>query len=190
MTRDEALAICAMNLKGSRDKDLLATARALDFLSSHPERLSSQEVGKLVGISGAMVRQFTGLLRLPEAIQRMIEGKQLGLDQAHNLGRLRSHPVELQQAAAEMLIGVTAKRARLFVTELIANPALPPGEAMERAAAKEAETEQRVRLVVMVPKERYHCLSRQARQRGARPAELASDILVSWLDSLEGEVRE
>lgn len=187
MTREEALAICSANLKGSHDKDLLGTARALSFLSSHPERLSSGEVGKLVGVTGSMVRQFLGLLRLPEAIQRMIEAKQLDLDRAVNLGRLRKRPVELQLAAAEAVVGITAKRARLFVSELRANPHLSLPEAMERAAAKEMATEPRVRLEVMLPKEQHHRLEEQAQRRGMQVAALATEVLGRWLESAREE---
>lgn len=119
------------------------------------------------------MREFTELPRLPEAVQRAIEGKQLGLGQTHTLSRLHARSLTLQLAAAETLAAVASERARLFVAELIANPALPVREAMERAAAEEAEQARRVRLAVLVPKERSYQLSRQARQREGQPAVLA-----------------
>lgn len=187
MTYEEALAICRANVKGSRDKEALRTARALDFLRLQSGKLSNREVGNLVDASGETVRQFLGLLRLPEAIQQLIDEKQLGLDKAHQLGRLRKFPLEMQLAAAEVLVSIKAQQARAFVTNLLATPEPLRAEVLARASAKRTGTEPLIPLVVTLPAERQQSLNQHAHRCGMSAAELAADILGRWLDSADCE---
>ena len=79
--RNTALAVCFSNLKGSKNKDLLLTARALEYLKELPEFGSNQRVAEQVGVSGEIVRQFISLLDLPDSVQKFFQDRELGLEQ-------------------------------------------------------------------------------------------------------------
>ena len=122
LDKNEALAICFRNLKGSKSKDLLMTARALKYLRGLPEFSSNKRVGDGVGVSGEIVRQFIALLDLPTPVQSHLEQRTLGLEHGRRLRQLQRTRPSIVEEVAEAMVSMTAMEARDLVEYLIRTP--------------------------------------------------------------------
>lgn len=188
LTRDEALAICFLNLKGPRDKDLLGTAQALKYLKSLPEFGSNSKVGKAVGVSGEIVREFLTLLELPESIQDLMLDQQISLEQGRRLWQLkRTHP-ELVEAAAEEMRTMTAVDSRHLVDYILRHPTTSVCEAKRRILDSKSRVTKEFHVVAILDEEEYRQLERKARQRCLPPSEMVSSIVEEWLRGVRDDV--
>lgn len=181
MDRQEALAISFANLKGPRDKDLVQTARALQSLKSLPEFGSNAAVGRAVGVSGEIVREFLSLLQLPRAVQELLETRQLSLEQGRRLWQLgRARPDAVLQAAQAM-VGLTAMDSRHLVDYLCKHRELSVSEAKERVLASKTVTRREFHIVARLGEEDYRELRRWARSQGQPVDELVTKVVLAWL---------
>lgn len=183
MTREEALAVCFANLKGPRDKNLLGTAKALQYLKSLPEYGSNEKVGRAVGVSGEMVREFLVLLRLPEEIQRLLDRRELTLEQGRRLWQLGRQRPELLQQAADAMTDLTAMDGRHLVDFLLRHPEVTVPEAKQRVLESKTVVQREYHVVAVLSEARYRMLEKRARCRGLPVDELVTRIVHTWLDS-------
>ena len=131
MNELEADAICFANLKGSKDKDLLKTAKALQYKKDLPEFTSNASVGKYYGVSGEIVREFLALLTLPEHVQTAISQGKIGLDTGARLARAMRQNPEAFDDLAEVVANLPALEARDVIEFTLKNPDIPAPQARQ-----------------------------------------------------------
>lgn len=183
MNREEALAICFANLKGPRDKDLLKTARALSYLKSLPDFGSNEKVGKAVGVSGEIVREFLALLRLPEPIQHLLGQGRLSLEQGRRLWQLGRQRPEILQATAEAMTNLSVIDSRHLVDHLLRHPDLSVAKATRRILDSKIVTEREFHVVAILSEGRYRELEKRSRRHKMGASELVTAIVQDWLTS-------
>ena len=179
MGRDEDLAVAFANLKGSKDKDLIRTAEALQRLK--PYYGSNPKLGEAVGVSGEIVREFLSLLKLPEEIQEMFSRRQLRLEHGRRLWQLaRKQPAALRQVAAEMQ-GMTAHDARDFVLYLLKHPELTANEAKRRVLGAKTTMTREFHVIALLSEDSFQKLRRQARKLSMPVDEVVTSVVEEWL---------
>ena len=183
MTHDEAIAIGFANLKGSKTKNLILTARALQFLKTSSTYDTNKQLGALFGVSGEVVREFLSLLQLPDDLQCLLEERKLSLEHGRRLFQLlRSRP-DILQSAAEAMQELTAIEARHLGDYLIRHPRCSVEEAkVELMKAKTTKIHE-YHVVAILDKQDYKRLSKLAELRGVSMNDLVSQILIQWLRS-------
>lgn len=185
MIEDQALAICFANLKGTRNKDLLTTARALQFLKSLPHYGSNAKVGEKLNVSGEIVREFLVLLQLPEGIQELIDQRKIGLDQGRKLWRLGRDRPELLHDAAGAMADLSAIESRHLIDYMLKHPELSATEAKRQLLATQTQTEREFHVIALLSEEQYRRLERRARGRKTSTSDLVTSIIAQWLDREE-----
>ena len=187
LDKGAALVICFQNLKGAKSKDLLNTARALRYLKTLPEFGSNQSVGEAVGVSGEIVREFLGLLDLPSCVQDYLAKEALGLEHGRRLGQLgKSRPDVVERAAAAMT-AMTAMEGRDLAEYLLRNPTASVAESIEALEVAKQVVEKEFRISTVLDEEQYQLLSSHARKLQMRTPELATAIIIEWLDAHDNE---
>ena len=182
LDKNRALAICFSNLKGSKTKNLLSTAKALKHLKSLPEFGSNERVGEQVGVSGEIVRQFIALLDLPASIHHYLDKNELGLEHGRRLWQLnRSRPTITEDAALAMT-SMTAMESRDLVDYLKRNPSSSIQEALDALEeAKPVVTEEHL-ICALVSKSEYEALATNARRNRSSVNDLVTSITRQWLE--------
>lgn len=183
MDRTEALAICFANLKGSKHKDLLLTARALHYLKSLPEYGSNSKVGSAVDVSGEMVRQFLALLELPRGIMEMIDRHELNLEQSRRLWQLSNHRPASLLEAADAIKTLSAMDARHVIKYLIRHPELSVTEARNQLLDSKTVSQKEFHVITLLSAEEYRSLTNAAQKRGLSPNALATNLVKRWLET-------
>ena len=183
MDRDEALAICFANLKGPKDKDLLATAEALRYLRGLPEYGSNGEVGKAVGVSREIVREFLTLLEFPRGIRDLFEQGKLKLEHGRRLWQLKRRRPDLVAEMAEAMTHLSAMDARHLVEYILKHPELSVTAARKRVLESKTVTEREFHVIALLPEREYKLLSEQARKRNLATDVLVTSIVERWLQS-------
>ena len=181
--RDQALAICFANLKGPKDKDLLATARALQYLKALPEYGSNAKVGRALGVSGEIVREFLTLLTFPEGIQVLFEDGQLKLEHGRRLWQLGRRRPELLKQVAEAMTDMSAMDARHFVEYILKHPELSVSEARMKLVESKTVTKREFHVIALLSEEQYKLLAEKARKRKVDVDVLVTSIVRRWLES-------
>lgn len=186
LNADEALAICIANLKGSKDKDLLATAKALRYLRGLAQYPSNAKVGEAVGVSGEIVREFLTLLRFPPEIEALFEQKVLtGLEQGRRLWQLTKQRPELLNEMAKAMATMTAMDSRHLVSDILKNRGLSVTEAQKRMSEARTVREEEYHVIAILPTEQYKQLSRQAGNKRVSVDKLVTSIVQQWLEMRE-----
>ncbi len=187
LDRNTALAICFGNLKGSKTKDLLRTAKALKYLKGLPEYGSNQRVGQQVGVSGEIVRQFTALLDLPSSVQQYIHTKELGLEHGRRLWQLNRVRPSIVEDAAVAMASMTAMESRDLTDYLKRNPSSSVREALDALeAAKPVTTEEHL-VCALVSKSEYEALNVRAQKMRRSVNDLVTSITRLWLEENNDE---
>lgn len=185
MNKEEALAICFANLKGSKDKDLLGTARALQYLKSFPEYKSNQKLGEAVGVSGETVSEFLTILRLPAEIQYLFEQRRLkSLEHGRRLWQLARTKPELLQETVEAISGMTAMDGRYLIDYIVRNPGVPVSEAKRTVMESKSVTKEEFHVIALLSDKEYRLLVNEARKREIPVDVLVTLIVRQWLESL------
>lgn len=183
MDRNSALTICFGNLKGSRSKDLLETARALKFLKDLPEYGSNQKVADQVGVSGEIVRQFISLLDLPPSVLEHIGESRLGLEQGRRLRQLYRDRPSIVDPAAEAMLSMTAMEARDFADYLRRNPASTVEDAIVAVETAKATIVTSHLVGALLTESEFNKLSLLAKKRKLDQNQLATNIIRQWIES-------
>jgi hypothetical protein len=182
--KEEALAICFANLKGSKDKDLLGTARALQYLRGLHEYSSNEKLGKAVGASGETVREFLTLLKLPKKIQSLFEQRELrSLEQGRRLWQLARNRPELLQETAHAISNITAWDGRHVIDYILRNPQVSAIEAKRAVMESKTIVEHEFHVVAIISEEDYRLLADEARKRRVPVDILVTSIVQEWLKS-------
>lgn len=190
MDKEEALAICFANLKGYKDKDLIGTAKALQYLKGLPDYGSNQKVGKAVGVSGEVVREFLTLLRLPDTIQSLFEQRQLKhLEQSRRLWQLARLNPSLLEETAQGITDLNALDGRHVIDYILRNPGVSVSEAKRRVLESKTITEQEFHVIALVSEDEYRLLADEAKKRKVAVDALVSSIVRQWLKSRGNDVR-
>ncbi|MDE2939893.1 MAG: hypothetical protein OXR67_13415 [Chloroflexota bacterium] len=183
--RAKALLVCFRNLKGAKSKELLLTARALQYLKQLPEFGSNQSVGEAVGVSGEIVRQFIGLLELPMSTRELLEAGVLGLEHGRRLGQIaRSRPEIVDQAAMAMTKMKTMD-ARDLTEYLVRNPSSTVDEGIQRLEEAKQIVKNQYHVSVVLDEEAYELLTSYSQERQMRLTDLATSIIIDWLGKNE-----
>ena len=188
LDKARALAICFSNLKGSKSKDLLLTARALEYLKRLPEFKTNQRVGEAVGVSGEIVRQFVGLLELPDEMQSHLERGSLGLEHGRRLLQIHRNRPEIVEESAQAMLSMTAMEARDLAEHLIRNPESPVEASLQTLRAAKKIVTKEYHVDVVIGESVYTLLRSQASKLNLSVAELASTIINEWLERHDNTV--
>jgi len=181
---EDALAICFSNLKGYKDKDLFATAQALSYLKTLPENRSNKKVGKLVGVSGEIVREFISLLRLPEAIQDLFKQGQLKhLEQVRRLWQLARINPGLLDETAVAISQISAWDGRLVIDYILKNPGVVVSDALKVVNDSKTITEKEYHVIAILSEEEYKLLAAEAKKHKTPVDLLVTSIVQQWLES-------
>ena len=177
--QDRDLAMAFANLKGSKDKDLIGTAEALQRLKSHYG--SNAKVGEAVGVSGEIVRQFITLLKLPEKFRDLLDQRMLGLEHGRRLWQLaRTNPHALAAAANEIR-GMTALDGRAFILYLLKHPELTPKEAKQRVLDSKTTTTKEFHVVALLSEDSFRKLRGRAKKLRKSVDKVVTAIVEDWL---------
>ncbi len=183
MNKEEALAICFSNLKGSKDKELFRTAQALQYLRNLPEYNSNNEVGKAVGVSGEIVREFLTILKLPDNIKDLFEQKKLRkLEQARRLWQLARNKPEILDDTAEAISELTAWDARHLIDYMIRNPLKTVHDAREAIINSKTQIEHEYHVIALLSENEYRQLSQISHQKRIAVDLLVTSIIQEWLE--------
>ena len=185
MDEIEALAICYGNLKGSKDKDLIITAKALRFLKKKYK--SNAALGKLTGVSGEIVREFIGLLDLPEGIQELLDARVLKLEHGRRLRQLARQRPTVVQEVADAIANRTAHEARYLVDYMIKHPDLAVTRAIREVEESKGVIEEEFHVVALLNKDSMRRLEIQAKRDRHSVSQLVTKIVQDWLRSRETE---
>ena len=181
LDKNEALAICFRNLKGTKTKDLLGTARALRYLRGLPEFPSNKHLGQQVGVSGEIVRQFIALLDLPPSVLSRIANGTLGLEQGRRLWQLRQTRSSIVEDVAEAITPMTAMETRDLVEYLTRTPTASVQDGMEALEAAKSTVLHEYHIDAVLDERAYESLRARARQERIRVNDLVSRIVTQWL---------
>ncbi len=181
MDRNEALATCFANLKGPREKDLLATAEALRYLKSLPDYDSNAKVGQALGVSGEIIREFLSLLMLPESTQKLFQERKLGLEHGRRLWQLSRKRPELVEQVAKTMVGLTSLDSRYFVDYILRHSEQGLDEAYSNWLATKTVRVREYHVVAIVDEATYRLLRRRAHARKQDVNELVSTVVKDWL---------
>jgi hypothetical protein len=182
MTIEQDLAVCFANLKGPKEKDYLATARALQRLKSHPQYNSDSKLGQAVGVSREVVREFLAILKLPDEIQALFGPQGLKLEHGRRLWQLARRRPELQHRVADAMSDLGAHDARYLVEHVLNHPEMSVAEAKRQVLESKTEVRREYHVIAMLSEEDYKALDKAAHLRRQPVDRLVTWIVESWLE--------
>lgn len=182
MDEEQALAICIAGVKGYKDKDLLPMAEAMQYLRGLPKYSSNVKIGKAIGTSGEIVREFLCLFRLPENIQTLFKIGQLNrLEQVRRLYQLsRKYPGLLDEAAS-ILSMVTAWDGRQIIDYLIKNPGVNVSEAKKAVLDSKQVIEKEYHVIAILSENDYLAFKNESQKYQTSVDKLVTSIVHDWL---------
>lgn len=183
MSVDDDLAIAYANLKGSKHKDFMGTARALARLKRQPEYNSNARLGEAVGVSGEMVREFLALLKLPVPVQKLFERGDLKLEHGRRLFQLSIRMPDKVEEVAAAVAGMTAMDARALIEYVLKNPRLPVDQAKSRVLNAKTRAIHEFAVMAVVREDEYKRLNEHARRRRVTLDKLVTSIVEDWLEN-------
>ncbi|MBI2171531.1 MAG: hypothetical protein HYU30_05865 [Chloroflexi bacterium] len=183
---DEALAVCFANLKGSKHKELMRTARALAYLKRLPQQGSDVKVARRVGVSREIVREFLALLRLPSEFHPLFENNELGLEQGRKLWQLLRKRPDLASDTTSVLKRLNAMDSRALVEYLLTHPDVSVLDAEREIIQSQTVVEREFHVVAMLPEADYRMLAKRADKRNTGVSELVTEIVQQWLRVNDG----
>ena len=179
--RDSDIALAFANLKGSKHKDLLATAEALARLKQHPDSNTNAKLGEALNISAEMISEFIGLLSLPHALRPLFNSRKLGLENGRRLRQLMKVRPEVVEVVASVMRNFTAIESRYLVEDLIRHPEITVGQAAARLADSRVKRSREYRVLAVLTEDEYEPLRREARRLGRDVNSLVTDIVKEWV---------
>ena len=183
MDRNTALTICFGNLKGSKSKDLLATAHALKYLKGLPDYGSNQRVAEQVGVSGEIVRQFISLLDLPVSVLEYISEAKLGLEHGRRLWQIYRVRPSIVEDAAEAMVSMTAMEARDFADYLKRNPIASVEDWISTVEAAKPTITTNHLVGAFLSESEFNTLNSMAKEQQIELSQLVTNIILQWIES-------
>ena len=187
MGRLEDIATAIRNMKGSKTKDLVATAEALRRLKKEPDLNSNKRLGEALGHSGEIVRQFLALLEFEDNqdIMTLFRSGKLGLEQGRRLKQLKArfpHDIALPKRAAFAMESLTAHQSRELVDYLIGHPDVSVETATEKVLSSQIHSIQEHVIIALLDQEHYQQLAAQSRRRQIPRDTLITQVIKDWLE--------
>lgn len=184
MDREEAFAICFANLKGSKDKDLVGLAGALRYLKGLPEYRTNDKVGKAVGVSGEMVREFLTFLKLPKPIQKLFKERQLKyVEQCRRLWQFERNRPGLLEEVAQAIRDMTVLEGRQVINFLLLYPDTSVMDAKMAVIKSRTVRQREYHVIAILSEDEYKSLFKEARRRKESVDVLVTGIVHDWLES-------
>ena len=192
MGRLEDIAIAIKNMKGSKTKDLVATAEALRRLKTEPDLNSNKKLGEALGHSGEIVRQFLALLEFEDNqdIMALFRSRKLGLEQGRRLKQLKDRfprDFALPGRAALAMESLTAHQSRELVDYLVSHPEVGVEKAAEQVLSSQKRTIQEYMIVALLDQEHYQQLVAHSRRRRIDRNTLVTQVMLAWLEQQKAD---
>lgn len=180
--RDRDLALLWRNLKGPRDKDLMATAEALQRRRADPEFPTLRALAKVANVAPETIRQFLAILKLPVSVQdRFRRGELRSLEKGYRLSRLQQRRKELVEPVAELMTRLSAHQSRALVDYLIRHANSDISGALEATGRARTRVETRVNIIAELSEDDYRALRKLARRHRVNEVELVTRVVRDWL---------
>ena len=185
LDEEKALAILFMNLKGSKKKDYLATAKACRFL----RRLygSFRKVAEKVGVSSEIIREFDSLEDLPDEVKEIISKGTIKLDTGYRIST-KLQGEERQIAIAKAVAGLNAFDARAIIEYAEKNPDMPASEVKSQVLGSKTVTEKVHVFVLPLSERTFQALKTESAKMKSKTEELVKKIIQEWLKQRGREV--
>jgi hypothetical protein len=179
MDEDSALALLFVNLKGTKEKDYLATAKACRFLRQ--KYGSFRKVAERVGVSSEIIREFDSLLNLPEEVVEIVKNKEIRLDTGYRLSTMLKDS-ERQIEVARAVAGLSSHDARAVIEHARLNSDMSAMEVKEKVMSSKTIAQRLHAVILPLSEEAYSTLRTKASKLKKRPSELAKEIIEKWLE--------
>ncbi len=179
MSRNEDLAKAFANLKGAKRKDLIGTAEALSRLKEHYR--TNAALGRAVGVSGEIVREFLVLLNFPPEVQVLFRQNTLGLEHGRRLWQLTRRRPEIPQDVANAMKGMTAHDARELVVYLLRHPEIEVETAKQHVLEAKTKIRREYHVIALLDESQFGKLEHQAKRRRISTDRLVTSIVEDWL---------
>lgn len=178
MDEESALALLFVNLKGTKEKDYLATAKACRFLRQ--KYGSFRRVAEKVGVSSEIIREFDSLLNLHEEVIEMVRTKEIRLDTGYRLStRLKDSKRQIE--VARTVSDLSSHDARAVIEYAKLNSDMSAMEVKEKVMSSKTITKRLHAIILPLSEEAYLTLKTKALKLKKRPSELAKEIIEKWL---------
>lgn len=177
----EDLATCRANLRGSKTKDILATAQALKRLKSESQWNSNKKLAQEFLVSPEMIREFLSITRLPSDIQSLFSLGTLKLEHGRRLWQLSKTRSDILLETARAMRALTAHDSRHLAEYLRKNPESSVSDAMQRLEGSKATVSREYHVVAILTEEEFRQLDKMANARGIAADRLVTAVVQSWL---------
>lgn len=178
LDEEKALAILFVNLKGSKKKDYLATAKACRFLRKIYG--SFAKVAEKVGVSSEIIREFDSLVDLPEEVKEIVSKRAIRLDTGYRIST-KLQGKERQVAIAKAVADLNAFDARAIIEYAEKNPDMPASQVKSQVLGSKTVTERVHVFVLPLAEETFQALRTEATKMKTKPEELVKKIIQKWL---------
>jgi len=177
-TEDKALAVCFINVKGSKTKELIRTASAMAFLRSLRKYGTNGAVGEAVGVRGEMVRQFLTLLTLPEQVQILLDEGKLGLEKGQLLRRLSlRRPQRAVVDAAKAMTGISAHDSRALVDYVLRHDGVAMDDAKRAVLESKTSVRDEYHVMAELSEDEYRQLVAMAKKRRMKVNDVVTSLV-------------
>ncbi|MBM4094389.1 MAG: hypothetical protein FJ276_34025 [Planctomycetes bacterium] len=178
---EAALAIVFANTKRKkRTENLVTVAEAFERLAKLYG--SNEAVGKKVGLSAEIVREFRKVLTLSPAVLGMVKARHIDrLDEARELARIAA-PDKQKEAALEV-IRLGTKEVR-HMRDMVSRDGTSPNEAAKAALA--AKLKGLHVFVLDFTDAEYRAILERARRMKTSPTEMVKQVIARWLQRRAG----
>lgn len=179
LDEETALAILFRNLKGSKKKDYMATAKACRFL----RRLygSNAKVAEKVGVSSEIIREFDSLNDLPNEVKEMVSAGIIKLDTGYRIST-KIEGEEKQVEIAKAVRDLGAFDARAIIEYAQKNPNMPVSEVRSRVLGSKTIKERLHIFVLPLAEDVFQALKSESTKLRIRPEKLVERIIKNWLE--------
>jgi hypothetical protein len=182
----EAYAIGFANLKGGKDKDIPATAKALKYFKDSGKYNSNKEVGSIFDVSGEIVREFLAYFKMPREIQQLFEGKKLTqLEQLRRLYQLkRNHPKALETLvnATNEISDLKSHDGRHVIEYMIKHPDVSAADVKKIVLDSKTINKREYFVMAQLDDREYRILSKEAKKKNISETSLATEVLKYWIN--------
>jgi nitrogenase molybdenum-iron protein alpha/beta subunit len=179
-TRESATVFLRTKTRGKKRKDasIVEIAEAAKYLYEKMDR-SFKNVGREVGISSEMIREFYEISQLPQEVKTLIEDRKILIDAARRLSRL--HDKKRQIEVAEAIAGLTSHDQRAIIEYAITNPRVSARKCRDRTFGSKDVRVDKEELIIPLSSDEFETLGELARKRHMGVADFSKSILIRYL---------
>lgn len=176
LDEETALSILFANTKRKkRNEDLLTIARACEYLIDLYG--SQKELAKKIGLSTEMIREFRTVLKLPDEVQKLVANRKIdSLDVVREISVIKDRHKQI--GLAEAFASSSTKDIR-DIKRLVKGANFSVSNA--KKAVLDAKPKGWHIFIMDFDDETYRTITKLARARKVKPAELVRKIVTDWL---------